>query len=114
MVFKKTLAVRMLSVHYDVTDYYISRGFTVHLCALYVSKAIDKANYHGLFVKLMGRVIHNELLLLLENWFSIGVTCVKRGNVLSVYYKVSCGIRLGGVPSPYLFAVIMFFLYQKW
>ena len=88
-----------------VTDYFISHGSTVNLCALDVSKAFDKMNHHGLFVKLMDRRIPNGLLLLLENWFKIGVTCVKWANLFSVFYEVPCGIRQGGVLSPYLFAV---------
>jgi len=90
-----------------VTDYYISRGSTVNLCALDVSKAFDKMNHHGLFVKLTERPIPNALLLLLENWFRIGVTCVKWGNVFSIFCEVPCGIRQGGVFSPYLFAVYL-------
>jgi len=88
-----------------VTHYYISRGSTVNLCTLDVSKAFDKMSHHGLFIKLMERRIPNELLLLLENWFKTGVTCVKWGNVFSAFYKVSSGIRQGGVLSPYLFAI---------
>jgi len=40
-----------------------------------------------LFIKVTERRI--ELLLLLENWFRIGVTCVKWGHVFSAFYKVS-------------------------
>jgi len=70
-----------------MTDCYISRGSTVNLCALDVSKAFDKMNHHGLFVKLMERRIPNALLLLLENWFRIGVTCVKWGNAFSIFMR---------------------------
>jgi len=45
-------------------------------------------SHHGLFVKLMDRRIPNAVLLLLENWFRIGVTCVKWGNVFSIFYEV--------------------------
>ena len=60
-----------------VVDYYVSCGSTVNVEALDLSKAFDKMNHHGLFIKLMERRIPDNLLRLLENWFSPGVTCVK-------------------------------------
>ena len=61
------------------------RPTTVVLLVLLVhgvdlSKAFDKMNHHGLFIRLMERKIPTNLLSLLENWFSIGITCVKWGN----------------------------------
>jgi len=53
------------------------------VCALDLSKALDKMNHHGLFVKLMERHITVNLLMLLERWFTIGMTCVKWYNVWS-------------------------------
>jgi len=67
--------------------------------------AFDKMNHHGLFVKLMERHIPVNLLMLLERWFTVGMTCVKWYNVWSSWFTLSCGIRQGGVLSPHLFAV---------
>ena len=61
-------------------------------------------NHHGLFIKLMDRNIPVNLLSLLENWFSSGVTCVKWGSVVPKF-DLSCGVRQGGVLSPHLFAM---------
>ena len=88
-----------------ITDYYVSAGSTVNICAIDVSKAFDKMNHYGLFIKLMQRCIPVNLLVLFEHWFSIGMTCVKWCNLWSSWYNLSCGIRQGGVLSPYLFAV---------
>jgi len=96
-----------------VTDYYVQSGSTVNICAIDVSKAFDKMNHHGLFVKLMKRLIPINLLSLLEHWFSIGMTCVKWNNVWSGWFPLSCGIRQGGVLSPYLFAVYIDNLVSK-
>jgi len=48
-----------------------------------------------------------KVLLLLENWFNIGVTCLKLGSIYSAFFALTCGIRQGGVLSPYLFAVFI-------
>ena len=86
-------------------SYYNKLGSTVNLCALDVSKAFDKMNHYGLFIKLMYRRVPVNLLQILENWFMISFTCVKWGSVLSRSYQLICGIRQGGVLSPHLFAL---------
>ena len=59
----------------------------------------------NIFVKLMDKRIPNNLLLVLEHWFHLGVTCVKWCDIVSDFFELSCGIRQGGVLSPYLFAL---------
>jgi len=44
------------------------------------------------------------LLILIERWFSLCMTCVKWCNVWSSWFTLRCGIRQGGVLSPCLFA----------
>ena len=70
-------------------------------------------NHYGLFVKLMKRRIPDNLLLLLESWFAIGMTCVKWHNVWSIWFRLSCGIRQGRVLFPYLFAIYIDSLVEK-
>ena len=88
-----------------VVDSYVKNGSTVNICALDLSKAFDKMNHHGLFIRLMQRHLPINVLCILENWFSICATCVKWGNLFSRLFTLSCGIRQGGVLSPYLFAI---------
>jgi len=67
----------------NVIENFVSNGSTVNVCALDLSKAFDRMNHYALFIKLMDRMFPNELLAILENWFSISVTCVKWGKHVS-------------------------------
>jgi len=42
---------------------------------------------------------------LLRNWYSDMQCCVKWNNILGDAFPILCGVRQGGVLSPYLFAV---------
>ena len=91
----------------NIVDNFVSNGSTVNLCALDLSKAFDRMSHHGLFIKLMNQMIPNDLLATLEYWFSICSTCVRWSNFCSGFFKLECGVRQGGVLSPFLFAVFM-------
>jgi len=56
---------------------------------------------------MINKMITVTLLTLLETWFVLGVTCVKWGSYYSKFVNLNCGIRQGGVLSPYLFAVFI-------
>ena len=55
----------------------VKGGNTANLCAIDMSKAFDKINYHALFVKLMKRHVPIEFLEMLENWLCDSQACVK-------------------------------------
>lgn len=90
-----------------VVDYYVSQGSTVNLCTLDLSKAFDKMNRYGLLLKLMDRKLPNNLLDILEYWFSVCQSCVRWGGSYSNYMRFTCGVPQGGVLSPHLFAVFI-------
>ena len=54
-------------------DHFVKNGSTVNLCALDLSKAFDKTNHHGLFTKLMDRMLPNTLLctVLVQHLFNL-------------------------------------------
>ena len=89
----------------NVVDNFITRGSTVNLCALDLSKAFDKINHYGLFIKLMERMLPVRALCVIEYWFSVCYTCVRWNGALSDFYQPKCGVRQGGILSPYFFAV---------
>ena len=88
-----------------VVDHFVKQGSTVNLCALDLRKAFDKMNHHGLFINLMERMLPINLLCTLEYWFSISSTCVRWGDYYSNFIKLRCGVRQGGILSPYFFAI---------
>jgi hypothetical protein len=70
-----------------------------------MSKAFDKVNHYGLYLKLMKRNIPPVLFRLLINWYSKSCGVVRWDNVFSRCFSMRCGVRQGGVLSPVLFAV---------
>ena len=64
-----------------MVDYYVSFGSTVNICALDLSKAFDKMNHCGLFIKLMERNIPVNLLSLLEHFGSPLVLLALNGDL---------------------------------
>jgi hypothetical protein len=88
-----------------VVDFFVERNSTVNICSLDLSKAFDRMNHFGLFIKLMTRQFPVQLLNILEFWFKIGVTCVKWEQFHSPFFHLDAGVRQGGVLSPYLFAI---------
>jgi hypothetical protein len=91
----------------NVIDRFVNNGSTVNLCALDMSKAFDRMSHQGLYIKLMNRMIPTDLLATIEYWFSICSTCVRWANCHSHFYALQCGVRQGGVLSPYLFSVFI-------
>jgi len=62
-------------------------GSTVNICALDLTKAFDKMNNHGLFIKLMKRNIPVQLLAVIEYWFCSGYACFKWICRVSCFFK---------------------------
>ena len=91
----------------SVIEQYISNSSTVNICTLDISKGFDKMNHYALFVKLMERKFPIELLVILENWFTMSITCVRWGGQDSYFFKLMAGVRQGGVLSPVLFAIFI-------
>jgi len=88
-------------------DRYVNCGNTVNLCAVDLSKALDKVNHNALLIKLMNRKLPVELLDTLEHLLSSCWSCVKWNSTMSPFFKIDFGVRQGSVLSPHLFAVLL-------
>jgi len=91
----------------NVIDHFVSNGSTVNACTLDLSKAFDRMNHYALLTKLMDRKLPCELLDIFEYWFTISVTCIKWYGCVSTFFKLTAGVRQGGVLSPVLFAIFI-------
>ena len=90
---------------HGVVKHLNENGSTAVLCALDVSKAFDKVNHFGLYIKLMDRGIPKLFLDILSCWYSKCFAFVKWGCFVSKQFPILAGVRQGGVLSPSLFAV---------
>ena len=88
-----------------IVDEITKTGNTVNICSIDLSKAFDKVNHFGMYIKLMKRLVPTALLELLENWMSGCFAYVKWNNSCSLVFSVCSGVRQGAVLSPLLFAV---------
>ena len=61
----------------SVIDHYTLGGITVNVAALDISKAFDRVDHFGLFLKLMNRRVPNMLLSTLQNWLTKCYTCMR-------------------------------------
>ena len=81
------------------------RPYYICHCFLDVSKAFDKVNHYGLYLKLIKRGIPLMLLNVIINWYGKCTAVVRWESSCSRCFPVTCGVRQGGVLSPFLFAI---------
>ena len=86
---------------------------TINVSTLDLSKAFDRVNHYALLIKLMEREIPNQIINILNTWFSISITCINWDRHVSKFLKLSAGVRQGGVLSPLLFAIFIDGIIQK-
>ena len=91
----------------ETIDFYHSFSSPVYTCYIDASKAFDKVNYWKLFRKLLDRNTPTILVRLLAVWYSSQRFSVLWDNIVSESFKVSNGVRQGGVLSPHLFCIYM-------
>jgi hypothetical protein len=88
-----------------VVDHFTLNNSTINLCSLDLSKAFDNLSHNMLFIKLMDRNVPCTIIKLLHCWYSKVYNVVRWGNCTSVLFKLSSGVRQGGILSPAFFAI---------
>lgn len=87
----------------NVVDYFVDNESTVNMCCLDISKAFDRVNHNCLFYKLLNLSVPLCVINVLLNWYSKLFSSVRWACAHSKEFKISGGVRQGGVLSPALF-----------
>ena len=89
----------------EIISYYVSQKSTVYSVMLDASKAFDRVNYCKLFRKLINRKMCPLFIRLLIHMYTNQKLNVNWNGSLSADFKVSNGVRQGGILSPMLFGI---------
>ena len=104
--FKKNRGCRdALFTFAETVDYFVANNSTVNICAVDLSRAFDEVKHHVLFSKLMNKKFPVWLIQILYEWYGKCFCSVKWGNAFSRIFKITQGVRQGGVLSPLLYAL---------
>ena len=85
--------------------HFVNNGSKVHCTFLDASKAFDKVLLNGLYVKLTERGAPFSFIRILMALYSGLQRAVVWNGIVGYSFDVKCGVRQGGVLSPYLFSV---------
>ena len=91
----------------NVINYYKMHGSAIYACFLDASKAFDRVNHWTLFKHMIDRKVPKLIIRILIYWYREQEMCVKWGGSTSSSFKVSNGVRQGGILSPRLFSIYM-------
>ena len=92
---------------HEFIDYYRSRSTYVYVTFLVASKAFDRINHWLLFDKLLKREMPCYIVRILVYWYRTQTMYVQWASCESSSFKVTNGVRQGGILSPKLFIVYM-------
>ena len=84
---------------------YRALNSNVYSCFLDASKAFDRVNHSKLFDTLVKRGVPLYIIRIIRFWYTSQTMYVRWNNVISSGFKVTNGVRQGGILSPYLLCV---------
>ena len=97
----------------SVIKYYTKQTSPVFTCFLDAAKAFDRVSHWTMFIKLIQR---NMLLVIVRTiafLYQIQPMFIKWGKLNSTYFKVSNGVRQGGVLSPKHFTIYILMIISR-
>ena len=86
-------------------DHFTENGSNVFSAFLDCSKGFDKIDHSGIFLKLIGRGVPLCFINLIIFWYSNLESAVKWNGIYSRYFRVTSGVRQGGILSPRIFVL---------
>ena len=89
----------------EFIEYFKSRSTSVYVAFLDASKAFGKISHWTLFRKLIDRGVPLYLVIILCYWYQKQQMTVRWGVCISDSFKVTNGVRQGGILSPQLFNI---------
>ena len=89
----------------SVIKYYTKQNSYVFTCFLDAATAFDRVSDWTLFRKFIQRNIPLVIVRIIAFWYQTQTMCIKWGKFNSMYFKVSNGVRQGGMLSPKLFVI---------
>ena len=87
-------------------DHYVRSGHRLYACTLDAVKAFDLVSWVGLFSKLIEK-LPPLLWMALYNYYKVSAFFISYGGVNSSAGKISCGVKQGGILSPYLYSFFL-------
>ena len=91
----------------EAVESYRNQGSTMFVGFIDASRAFDLIHHHKLFNKLKLRGVPSSLIRILVYWYANQQMQVKWDNTISAPFRVSNGVRQGGILSPALFNLYM-------
>ena len=89
----------------EVVNCYLKNNSNVYCCLLDASKAFDKIHFDKLFRTLISKNVPPYVIRLISNSYIRQEARVSWGNNMSDYFKLSNGVKQGGVLSAHLFTL---------
>ena len=87
----------------ETINHYINTESSLFICTLDAEKAFDKVWWIGLFYKLID-VISYVIWFVLFTYYQLSTFAVLYKDTMSSIQQIFCGVKQGGILSPYLFA----------